>query len=166
MGKFTKVVSKNLKLLMRAKRSAFIVIVGPLLVMLLVGLAFNNSSTYSITTGVYSSSFSNTSTVFVDEMAKKFNTIKYDNFDKCVNDVKQRFTHACIVFPPDMVIKNGATNEIKFYLDESNINLAWMVSKSVSDISMVKSSADNVSLLLRPYSLRNSLKASCVLRVI
>ncbi len=139
-NKFLKIVSKNLKLLLRSKRSAFIVIIGPLIIMLLVGLAFNNASSYNINVGVYSDSFSETSNLFVSELDEEFNTITYDNFERCVADVKHRTIHACVVFPANMEIINDVSNEIVFHLDESNVNLAWMVSKSVSDIAVGKSS--------------------------
>jgi ABC-type multidrug transport system permease subunit len=133
-------MSKNLKVLLRKKTSAFIIIFGPLLVMLLVGMAFNNQSSYNINIGVFSSQFSNTSNLFVSELSKQFDTIVYDNQEKCVSDVRQRSIHACIVFPANMKISNEVSNEIVFYLDESNVNLAWVVSKSISDVSMGKSS--------------------------
>ena len=42
--KVFKVTAKNLKLLMRSKTSMLVVVFGPLLIMLLIGFAFNNNT--------------------------------------------------------------------------------------------------------------------------
>ena len=46
---------KNLRLLIRAKGSALIVVFAPLLIILILGLSFNNASKYGLNIGVYSS---------------------------------------------------------------------------------------------------------------
>ena len=52
-----KIIQKNLKLLIRSKSSALIIILGPLLVIFLVGIAFGNISKYSLNIGTYTESY-------------------------------------------------------------------------------------------------------------
>jgi len=56
MGKVWLLTKKNLKLLVRAKSSALVVVFAPLMIMLILGLAFNTSDKYGLTIGVYSAS--------------------------------------------------------------------------------------------------------------
>jgi hypothetical protein len=51
------VIWKNLKILFRSKTSALIVIFGPLLVVYLVGIAFDNSNSYRVNIGVFSEGY-------------------------------------------------------------------------------------------------------------
>ena len=46
---------KNLTLLLRAKTSALVVIFGPLLLMLVLGVSYNTSEPYQLTVGVHAS---------------------------------------------------------------------------------------------------------------
>ena len=54
MSALLKIIKKNLKLLIRSKGSALIIILGPLLVIFLVGIAFDNLNTFSLNIGTYS----------------------------------------------------------------------------------------------------------------
>ena len=52
-----KLIEKNLKILFRSKTSSLVIFIGPLLIILLAGIAFNNSSTYQINIGTCVSEF-------------------------------------------------------------------------------------------------------------
>lgn len=132
--KLLKIIAKNFRILFRSKTSALVIILGPLFLMVLVGLAFSNNSSYAVDVGVYSSSFNDLTNSFVDSLGDEFGVHRYSLEADCIDDVKQRVVHACVVFPPDMVIDDNLENEIVFWVDQSNINLAWMVSKSISDV--------------------------------
>ena len=51
------IIVKNIRLLLRSKSSSLIVILGPLLLVLLVGAAFNTATVYGIKVSVYSESY-------------------------------------------------------------------------------------------------------------
>ena len=61
-------VQKNLKLLVRARASALIVILGPLLVIFLAGLAFDNTNLYAVRIGTYSPSYNDLSNSFIEKL--------------------------------------------------------------------------------------------------
>ena len=50
------IIGKNFKILIRSKLSALIILLAPLLIVFLVGMAFNSSELYGINVGTYSPS--------------------------------------------------------------------------------------------------------------
>ncbi|MBW3003393.1 ABC transporter permease [Candidatus Woesearchaeota archaeon] len=137
-------IKKNFKLLLRAKSSSLIVILGPLLVIFLVGVAFDNANTYALNIGVYSEAYNDLTNSFVD--ALKENNFKVEQFESevaCLTRIKQGTIHTCITFPPNMQISNDAQNEIVLNVDYSKINLVWMVIDTLK--SKVTSKKEEIS---------------------
>ena len=133
------IIKKNLKLLIRSKTSALVVILGPLFLILLVGAAFNTSNLYNIKVGSYSESYPTLTDSLVNQLTEKgFKTTKTDSLDMCVEGVKRGEYHVCAVFPPDMDV-NKENNEIQFYVDNSRANLVWIVLDSISEEISAKS---------------------------
>ena len=127
------IVMKNFKLLIRSKSSALVVIFGPLIVVLLLGMAFNTSGVYDINLGVYSAGYSSLTNNLVDQLRDdRYGVVKYDSEDLCVNSIKTGDSHVCLVFPSDMSISNDKTNNIVFYVDYSRVNLVYAVMDSVN----------------------------------
>lgn len=133
MSKIIKLIKKDIKLLLRSKTSSLIVIFGPLLVMLLVGTAFDNTSRYNINIGVFSQSYSELTDSFINKLTEeKYSVNRFNSELECIESIKHGNTHTCIVFPPDLKIEEGKTAEITFHIDYSKINLVWMVLDSLS----------------------------------
>jgi len=130
-----KLIIKNFKLLLRSKSSALIVIFGPLLIIFFAGIAFDNTNTYSISIGVYSSSYSPDSESFIAKLNEnEFEVIRVDSEQMCLDDITRGRLHTCIVFPPDMDVKDSKqTNEVVFLVDYSKINLVYMVLDTLSE---------------------------------
>src|SRR3989344_2567869 len=127
------IVMKNFRLLIRSRSSALVVIFGPLIVVLLLGMAFNTSGVYDINLGVYSASYSGLTNNLVDQLRDdRYGVIKYESEDLCVNIIKTGDSHVCLVFPSDMSISNEKTNNIIFYVDYSRVNLVYAVMDSVN----------------------------------
>ncbi len=127
-------VKKNLKLLLRSKASALIVILGPLLVIFLAGMAFDNNKTYSISIGAYSSSYNELSTGFISGLeASSFRVTKYTGEEECVESIREGATHTCMVFSPEFQLGQNMNNEIVFYVDYSKINLVYMVLDTMAE---------------------------------
>ncbi len=134
MKRLYKIIKKNLKLLVRSKSSALIVIFGPLLIIFLVGIAFDNSNPYSVKIGTYSESYSDLSNSILDQLSSnQFKVSKFDSSDTCIESIKQGTIHACITFSKDLKIDPSEENEVNFYVDYSKINLAWMILDTVSE---------------------------------
>jgi ABC-2 type transport system permease protein len=125
-------IKKDIKLIIRSKTSALIVLLGPLLIILLVALAFNTSSLYNIKIATYSDSYSAlTNSVLTDMEDQQYQVIKADSEEKCRNGVKTTQYHICAVFPKDMSLDNTA-DTILVYVDESRVNLASLISGTIS----------------------------------
>ncbi|MFH1331703.1 MAG: ABC transporter permease [archaeon] len=138
-------IKKDLKIVLRSKSSSLIVIFGPLLIVFLIGMAFNTSSLYDLRIATYSTAYSDlTNAVIADLKDQQYNTIPVDSEADCIEGVKLGTYHVCAVFPPNMAVSNEANNLIKFYVDESRMNLAFLISSSVS--SKVSARAANISL--------------------
>lgn len=121
-------VQKNLKLLVRARASALVVILGPLLVIFLAGLAFDNTNLYSVRVGTFSESYNDLSNSFIDQLAEKqFKITRYPAEEACVGSIRRGESHTCIIFAPDFTIGKNGSNEIKFSVDYSQINLVWTI---------------------------------------
>ncbi len=133
MKTMLKLVKKNMKLLLRSRSSALVVVIGPLLLILLAGLAFDNSQTYSVSLGTYSSSYNELSNGFIADLEESdFKITKYDNEESCVESIREGVIHSCMVFSPEFKLGDNMNNEIVFYVDYSKVNLVYMVLDTIS----------------------------------
>jgi ABC-type multidrug transport system permease subunit len=121
-------VQKNLKLLVRARASALVVILGPLLVIFLAGLAFDNTNLYAVRIGTYSAAYNDLSNSFIDKLSEKqFQVTRYPSEELCVQSIRRGEAHTCILFAPDFTIGKNGSNSIQFSVDYSQINLVWTI---------------------------------------
>jgi len=128
------IVKKNVKILMRTKASTIIIILGPLLLIFFAGIAFDNTNTYTVKIGIYSSAYNSLSNSFIEKLnEKQFKTKQYLTEEKCTGAIKQGDIHACVIFAPDFQLGKNASNEITFYLDYSKLNLVWTITKVMSE---------------------------------
>ncbi len=140
MHKVFAIIKKNLSLLIRSKTSALIVILGPLLMILLIGAAFNTSNLYDIKVASYSESYSELSNSIVDLLTQsQFQTTKTITETECVEGVKKALYHVCMVIPKDLSLKSENAN-IVFYVDSSRVNIVWIILSTVSSKIEAKSS--------------------------
>ncbi len=146
-------IKKNIKLLLRSKASALIIILGPLLVIFLVGAAFDNANTYGLNIGFYSEEYTDLTNSFISNLQEKeFKIVKYGSQDECVNDIKEGRIHACIIFPKDLEVPDvDRINEITYFVDYSRINLVWAITNVLNEKIEKKNSEisrDLVQILL------------------
>jgi len=124
---------KNLKNLIRAKGSALIVIFAPLLIILILGLSFNTTSKYGLNIGIYAPTETAEVTKLIDGLKEQeFTVAKYENIDKCVEDIKRAVMHTCLDLPSSLKVESNKQIEIKYYVDQSKINLVWMVQQTLA----------------------------------
>ena len=92
-----------------------IILLGPLIIIFLVGAAFNTSSLFNIKIGAYSDSYSELSESLMNELGdKQFQVIKIESKEKCLQGLKDNEIHVCAVFPPDLQV--GSPDGIGFLL--------------------------------------------------
>ncbi len=141
------IIKKDFKLLVRSKSSALVVLFGPLLIIFLVGLAFNTSSLYNLKVSVYSESYSDLTNSVIDSLSDEQYIIKkVETQDKCIKGVGLGEAHICVIFPPSMTIDNAADNIVTFHVDESRTNLAHILSFTISKKIAKKSSELSLGL--------------------
>lgn len=124
---------KNLKILIRSKSSALIVIFAPLLIILILGLSYNTSEQYGLNIGVYSRSFTDDVNSFITTLQEEeFKLVKYQtSIEECVEDIKVGAIHTCISLPETFKIEDNSPKEVTFYVDPSRINLVWMIQETL-----------------------------------
>ncbi|GEM_PF-325560 len=128
MHKIFEIIKKNLRLLVKSKGSALVVILGPLLLIFLAGIAFDNYSAYRINIGIYSPEYTPLINSFIQKLdTSQFRTMKFDSETQCVESISQGKAHTCVVFPKNMDLSGNKTNTVTFYVDYSKVNLVWMV---------------------------------------
>ncbi len=121
-------VQKNLKLLLRARASALVVILGPLLIIFLAGIAFDNTNLYAVRIGTHSQSYNDLSNSFIEKLSEKqFKVTRYATEALCIQGIRRGEIHTCIIFPAGFAIGKNGSNEIRFAVDYSQINLVWTV---------------------------------------
>jgi ABC-type multidrug transport system permease subunit len=145
--KLFRVITKNFKLLIRSKASAFTVLVGPLLVILLVGLAFSTKTTTDLSIGYYAPAHNNLTNSFVDSLKQsKYYVQEFTDEQSCVRKIEQGIIHTCIIFPEDFKISNEQSKELRFLVDYSRINLVYKIIQSVSGTLNLESKELSYSL--------------------
>lgn len=131
--KIIKSVAKNFKILTRSKGSSLIVIIAPLILIILAGLAFSNTRLQGIKIGIYqeeSEEFEQTIIQKLDE--KSMQVIQFNTKEQCISSVKNQDTHLCMG-----ILKKGNSalskiderldNSVVFHVDYSNLKLVYMV---------------------------------------
>lgn len=147
MKNLFKLVKKDMKLLLRSKASALIVILGPLLIIFLAGAAFDNTKTYSVSIATYSSSYNDITNDFVDTLNEnKFKVTKFESQESCIDSIKDGISHSCVVFSPDFKMGQNMKNEMTFYIDYSKVNLVYMVLDTLTETIGEKSSELSMNL--------------------
>jgi len=120
------IIIKNIKVLIRSKSSALIIIFGPLIIISLVGVAFNTSTIYDVHIGVYSEEYSELSNSIIKDLElEKYLITKIESKDLCLQGVKTGEQNICLVFSKDMAVGNNQNNKITFYVDYTRVNLVY-----------------------------------------
>jgi len=146
MKNLLRTINKNIRLILRSKASALIIIIAPILLFLLVGSAYNHAKTYSLTLGVFSSNLDAAQPVIDVLSEQEFKVVKYNSSDSCLADLKLGYLNTCLSLPADLTITDNTQKEVIFYADQSDVNLVWMVSDTIKTKLNLKSKEISTSL--------------------
>ena len=151
--KLLSIINKNFLLLLHSKLSSLILIFGPILLVLILGLGLGNSGLKDIQTSIYISEHSTFTENFVDNLKLRGFIISESNsLENCINEVKNSNKNLCIELrkseislPSEIQVdKNSSADlglgyEVQLYVDFSKQRIVWgiisAVDKSVSDFS-------------------------------
>jgi len=144
--KLLTIISKNFKILLRSKTSAFVVLLGPLLITALISIALSNTEDFQINVGIVAPDTVGMTGQFISQLELgNYKLINYSTIDQCTEEIKLQTTHICIVFPANFIIDNSnETKEVQFYADETRTNLVESIVSSVKSSITVKT--DEISL--------------------
>jgi ABC-type polysaccharide/polyol phosphate export permease len=132
---------KNFQLIIRNKISSLIFIFGPLLIIFLVALSFNNSTLYDLNIATYSETYSSISEGIVTNLSdSQYNVVELTSQEECIDSVKFDDFQVCIIFPSNMILDNSANNIIDIYVDNSRINIANLIAGQISSKVSVEAS--------------------------
>ncbi|MDP3916775.1 MAG: ABC transporter permease [Nanoarchaeota archaeon] len=130
MRKLYALIKKNLKLIVRSKSSAVMIVLGPLLLIILIGAAFNTASIYGIRVGVYSESYSTLSEAIIYELNQNnYLTQKVGSEQSCVEGIKNGVFHVCAIFPKNLQVSQGG--QITFYVDNTKTNIVYLITETI-----------------------------------
>ncbi|RMD58002.1 hypothetical protein D6825_02265 [Candidatus Woesearchaeota archaeon] len=140
MSGVLELLGKNIKNVLRSRSGALIVILGPLIVMFLAGLAFDNTGVYSVKVGVYDPVGDNVTSLFIDGLRAKFKVQEFSSEDECSQSIRDSQANACMVFPANFEVGVSGKNELRFYVDYSRMNLVYailsLINEEVSEKSL------------------------------
>ena len=131
MNRLFTLIKKNFRLIVRSKASALMIILGPLLLIMLVGAAFNTANIYGIRVGVYTEEYSPLSEAIIHELNQgDYATQKVESEQACIEGVKNGIFHVCSVFPNNLKVDLGGN--IQFYVDNTKTNIVYLISETIS----------------------------------
>lgn len=132
MNKINIIFKKNLKVLLKNKFSWFVLFMGPIFIILIMGFLFNNQNSYNINVGIHSDDSSDMYLSYVDNLKNdNFKIIDYSSKDLCLDSIKKGLVHVCIFFPDDFDLNSNKTNLVEIKLDSSKNNLVTVVNNLV-----------------------------------
>jgi len=146
--KLFNIVKKNLLFLIRSKSSSLILVYGPVILIILIGIGFNNMTIKEIRIGTYSSSYSEFSNKFIDAIKENtnFRIERMNDELSCKDGVESNKLQLCIIFPPDMSLKNNVSNNVRFIVDPTRVNIVWLIMDRVSKTLEIQSSQVSLDL--------------------
>lgn len=141
------IIEKDVRQLVHSKSSALIILISPIVLMILAGLALSSSGLSGVKVGVYAdkslSETAGTSTILpvLDaKMAEKGFSVQYFTaLDSCRQAVKDETTHICVEVA-EKEDKNLAKVDprlmyrVNFYVDYSKVRLVWAIVNAIRTI--------------------------------
>ncbi len=156
MAKIDTIMQKNFKLVLRSRTSALIMLLGPILMMMIVGLALNTPAVERINIGYTFIDNQDLSEQFISQLySNETKIIRYENIKECNKSIGTGEVHLCIQFPKDFRIENKRKNQIDFYIDNSKINIFRAVLDSIENKFNKKAQEVSAGLTLELLSKLN-----------
>lgn len=120
---------KNLTRLFRSRLSAAAIVAGPLVLILLVGLAFSNTGLRGIGIGVYAPGTSASVDKVIESLegGDAFVIERHEMNESCISSVKEGKSHACLFLLP----REEQQVDVVFHVDYSRLSLVWMLLNAI-----------------------------------
>ncbi|RKY67984.1 MAG: hypothetical protein DRP97_06825, partial [Candidatus Latescibacterota bacterium] len=133
--KISSIIKKNLKLIFKSKFTLFLIILGPLLIMLIVGMVYENKNVLRINIGYYTPQDSEQVDSLVNLLQQNnYSVTAYGSTEACIQELKINKEQICIQFPREIKFEESYTNEIIFHADNSKLHLYESVIDTIDDL--------------------------------
>ncbi|MCD4759286.1 ABC transporter permease [archaeon] len=146
MDKIRHILIKNFKQILRTKVSSLIILIGPILIILLAGFAFNSSGLQGISVGMNGDMEDRLNKEIRDDLQNEGLGIKtYSNIKACTESVKSGENHVCLFItekhpPSDLTfIDDRYDHNVSISADYSKTRIIWTVLNKVNTIIEFKS---------------------------
>ncbi|MFH2020410.1 MAG: ABC transporter permease [archaeon] len=134
---------KNFKILFRNLSSLLLLVIGPLVLILLIGFAYSGEGIHSINIGIISDDYSKLEPALAN--FSTFGTVKkYDKLADCTQELARQNAHICLEFSKDFMQGDVPTGTIIFYYDNSKKALSNKIVDVISDFFGV--AAEKISI--------------------
>ncbi|PIN86582.1 hypothetical protein COV19_03625 [Candidatus Woesearchaeota archaeon CG10_big_fil_rev_8_21_14_0_10_44_13] len=138
------IIWKNLKLIFRSWTSIMLVVIGPLLLIAIIGFAFRGDDVSGIKIGIYAKDTAQVKDVVNALYSKGALVYYYSTPGRCMGDVEEERLHLCARFSDDFFIGKSGSNEfsagdVNFYYDNSKMNLVNSIVNFVKDNLAIQS---------------------------
>ncbi|MFT4311969.1 MAG: ABC transporter permease [Candidatus Woesearchaeota archaeon] len=116
-------MQKNILLLLRNWISFFLLILGPFLIMIIVGLVFSQTTHAGITIGIVTTN-DQVADFFEENVGQAFTTMRFTDNDDCLQLLYKEQTHACIKTSDTFRVGDSPTGLLEIYYDNSRVSLS------------------------------------------
>lgn len=132
-------MQKNFRTILRSRSSALVILLGPFLIIFLIGLAFNTTGLHNIKIGMYIEE----SNEIVEEMKQSLEDNDFavkatETEEACIDAVKSGSVHLCMSVGGNLS-QESIDREITFHVDYSKVNLVFtilnVITHEVEDIA-------------------------------
>ncbi|MCM2325777.1 MAG: ABC transporter permease [Candidatus Woesearchaeota archaeon] len=135
-------LSKNFKILFRNISSLLLLVVGPLVLILLIGFTYSGEGIHDIRIGVVSSDYEKLQGAFANFTYAE--VVKYDTAEGCMNDLAKQNNHICLEFSDSFMGGEVPSGTIVFYFDNSRKVISSKIVDTISSYFGVQ--AEKVSI--------------------
>lgn len=148
---------KNFKILLRSKTATAAIFFGPILLVLLLGAAFNTAQLHGLELATYSSQYNELTDSVITKLSAQFSITKAASAESCIEGVKVNEWHVCFIFPNDFSVSGD--NKIDFYVNPTHINLVQTIINLISVKVEETTGEIRVSLIETIMERANSIEA-------
>jgi hypothetical protein len=133
MNKIIAIIIRNIRLILRSKSSALIILLGPLFILFAIGFAFNSAGDERINVGYLALDDNELSRSFISAIESRGSYVvsQLYSYDSCRDLIGIGKMHICIILPEDFRIDNQKKNIVKFIIDSSKVNYFQSVIDSI-----------------------------------
>ncbi len=120
------ILKKNLLIVFRSWASILLLVLGPMILILIIGFAFNGDELHDIKMGAVTSNMTRAGPILTAFASENVTLVVYSTQEECISAMNQSSVHLCTVFSENFRL-DPLTNQLKgtitFYYDNSRYNL-------------------------------------------